>query len=334
MEDRIRDYLQFRMPEAGDIVVTNVEKVIGGSSRETISFEAQWSEQGRQISRSLIIRMDPTASLLESDRELEFRVMQSLESTSIPVPKTYWLELDEKWLGKCFFIMEKVPGNATPFRTGLFAPENATLRSEVAKQWVEILVHIHTVDWKELGLSFLGVPEVGTDCAQREIEKWEEVIDKHKLEPQPILTEALLWLKKNKPETEHITLLHGDFKQDNILFKDEKITAILDWEMTHLGDPMEDLGWACIGWYRQDTPLICGLIERHEFFRSYQELSGIKVDESKILFYEVLGNVKMIAICLTGVRSFSEGKNYDLILGLIGLLLPKLESDLANLLGF
>jgi len=178
MEDRIRDYLKFRMPEAGDISVTNVEKVIGGSSRETISFEAQWSEQGHQISRSLIIRMDPTASLLETDRELEFKVLQSLESTPVPVPKTYWLELDEKWLGKCFLIMEKVPGNATLFRTGLFAPEDAALRAKIAKQWVEILTHVHTVDWKGLGLSFLGVPKPGTDNARREIDKWEKVIDK------------------------------------------------------------------------------------------------------------------------------------------------------------
>ena len=334
MEDRIRDYLKSRLPEAGDISVSNVAKVIGGSSREIISFEAQWSEQGHQISRSLIIRMDPTASLLETDREVEFNVLRSLEATPIPVPRTYWLELDEKWLGKRFFIMEKVRGTATPFRMGLFAPEDAALRAKIAKQWVEILAHIHTADWKGLGLSFLGVPEPGTDCARRETDKWEKVIDKNKLEPQPILTEALLWLKRNKPETERITLVHGDFKQDNFLFEGEKITAFLDWEMTHLGDPMEDLGWACVGWYRQDTPLICGLLERREFFRSYEEMSGIKVDESKVFFYEVLGNVKMAAICLTGVRSFNDEKNRDPALGLLGLLLPKLEDDLANLLGF
>jgi len=168
----------------------------------------------------------------------------------------------------------------------------------------------------------------------REIDKWEKVIDKHKLEPQPILTEALLWLKRNKPETERITLVHGDFKQDNFLFEGEKITAFLDWEMTHLGDSMEDLGWACVGWYRQDTPLICGLLERQEFFRSYEELSGIKVDEQKVFFYEVLGNVKMAAICLTGARSFNDEKNRDPVLGLLGLLIPRLENDLANLLGF
>jgi len=334
MEDKISDYLKFRMPEAEDICVTKVEKVIGGSSRETMSFEAQWSEEGREISRSLIMRMDPTASLLESDRELEFRVMQSLESTPIPVPKMYWLELDEKWLGRCFFIMEKMPGTPTPSRMGLFAPEDAALRAKIARQWVEILAHIHTADWKGLGLSFLGVPEAGTECAGREIDKWEKVLEKHKLEPQPILTEGLLWLKKNKPEAERITLVHGDFKQDNFLFQDEKITTFLDWEMTHLGDPMEDLGWACIAWYRQNTPLICGLLEREEFFRYYEELSGIKVDERKVFFYEVLGNVKMAAICLTGAKSFSDEKSHDPILAILGLLVPRLESDVANMLGF
>lgn len=336
MEDKIRDYLKFKMPEAEALCVTRMEKVLGGSSRETMSVEAEWTEEGRKIARSFIIRRDPTASLLETDREMEFNVMQNLESTPVPVPKMYWLEPGEKWLERPFFVMEKMPGSSIPFlsRMRLFSPEDPALRVKIAKQWVEILAHIHTVDWKGLGLSFLGIPDTGTDCAKREVDKWGKVIDKHKLEPQPILTEGLLWLKRNKPEVERITLVHGDFKQDNFLYENEKITAFLDWEMTHLGDPMEDLGWACMEWWRQDTPLMCGLIEKEQFFRYYEDLSGIKVDEQKVFFYEVLGCVKMAAICLTGARSFSEGKTHEMVLGFLGLGVGRLEDNLANLLGF
>jgi aminoglycoside phosphotransferase (APT) family kinase protein len=333
MEDKIRDYLKFRMPQAEALCITKLEKIVGGSSRENISFEAEWTEEGRKIARSFIIRRDPVASLLESDREMEFRVLQSLESTPVLVPEVYWLEPDEKWLERPFVVMEKMPGIPTSFRMGLFAPEDPALRAKIAKQFVEILAQIHTVDWKGLGLSFLGVPEADTDCASREIEKWERVIDKDKLEPQPILTEALLWLKNNKPETERITLVHGDFKQDNFLYEDEKITAFLDWEMTLLGDPMEDLGWSCMEWWRQNTPLICGLLEKDEFFRYYEELTGIKVDERKVFFYQVLGCVKMTAIILTGVRSFTDGRSHDLALGFLGFLVSRLENELANLLG-
>jgi len=334
MEDKIRDYLKFRMPQAETLCVTGVGKITGGQSRETISFEAQWTEEGREITRSLIIRMDPTASLLESNRDMEYGVLASLESTPVLVPKVYWLEDDEKWLGRPFFIMEKLPGTTTPNRLGLFAPENPELRAKIAEQWVKILAHIHTADWKGLGLSFLGVPEAGTDCATREIDKWEKVIDKHKLEPQPILTEALLWLKNNKPEAERITLVHGDYKQDNILFENEKITAILDWEMSHLGDPMEDLGWSCMAFYRQDTPLICGLLEREKFLQYYEDFSGIKVDERNVFFYGVLANVKMAAIILTGVRSLSDERTRDVVLGYLGFFVSRLEDDLANQLGF
>jgi len=334
MEDKIRDYLKSRMPEAEALSVTEVAKIMGGESRETISFEAQWTEEGRKIARSLIIRMDPTASLLESNRDMEYGVLASLESTPVLVPRVYWLEPDEKWLGRPFFVMEKVPGTTTPNRLGLFAPENPELRAKIAEQWVKILAHIHTVDWKGLGLSFLGVPRAGTDCARREIDKWEQAINKHKLEPQPILTEALLWLKNNKPETERITLVHADYKQDNILFENEKITAILDWEMSHLGDPMEDLGWACMGFYRQDTPLICGLLEKEEFFRYYEDFSGTKVDERRVFFYEVLASVKMAAIIITGVRSFSDERSRNLTLAFLGSFVSRLENDLANQLGF
>ena len=92
MEDKLKDYLEFRMPEVTSLSVTGVTRIMGGESREIMSFEAQWSEQGRQIARTLIIRMDPVASLLESEREPEFRVIQSLEPTPIPVPKAYWPE--------------------------------------------------------------------------------------------------------------------------------------------------------------------------------------------------------------------------------------------------
>ncbi|MBA7648766.1 putative aminoglycoside phosphotransferase [subsurface metagenome] len=334
MEDKIRDYLKFRMPKAENLSITNLQTVVGGTSRENIAFEAEWTEEGRKIARSFIIRRDPTASLVETDREMEFRVLQSLESTPVPVPKMYWLERDEKWLERPFVVMEKMPGTPTSARMGLFAPEDPELRAKIANQFVEILANIHAVDWKGFGLAFLGVPEAGTDCACREIDKWEKVIDKDKLEPQPILTEALLWLKNNKPEIEQITLVHGDFKQDNLLFENEKITAFLDWELTHLGDPMEDLGWSCMEWWRQDTHLICGLLEKEEFFRQYENLSGIKVDEQKVFFYQVLGCVKMTAIILTGIRSFSEGRSHDITLGLLGLLVPRLENELAKLLGF
>jgi len=336
MEDKIRDYLKVKMPKAEDLRITNFQKIVGGSSRETVSFDAEWTEAGRKIVRGFVIRRDPVASLLETDREMEFRTLQCLESTSVPVPKVYWLEHDEKWLERPFCVMEKMPGSPIPpmSRMRLFAPEDPELRSKIAKQWVEVLAQIHTLDWKKLGLSFLGVPGPGTDAASREIDKWEQVIEKHKLEPQPILTEALLWLKNNKPEAERITLVHADFKQDNLLYENDKLTAFLDWEMTHLGDPMEDLGWSCMGWWRQDTSLICGLMEKDELFRYYEELSGIKVDEQKVFFYQMLGCVKMTAIILTGVRSFTDGKSNDITLGLLGLVMCLLENELANLLGF
>lgn len=336
MEDKIRHYLKFRMPQAEDLCIIKLEKIVGGSSRETISFDAEWTEEGHKIARSFVLRRDPVASLLETDREMEFGVLQCLESTPVPTPKVYWLEQDEKWLERPFCVMERMPGSPIPAmsRMRLFAPEDPDLRAKIAKQWVEVLAQIHTLDWKGLGLSFLGVPEAGTDAARREIDKWEQVIDKHKLEPQPILTEALLWLKNNKPEAERITLVHADFKQDNLLYENDKLTAFLDWEMTHLGDPMEDLGWASMGWWRQDTDLICGLIEKEELFRYYEELTGIKVDERKVFFYQMLGCVKMTAIILTGVRSFTDGRSHDITLGLLGLAMCLLENELANLLGF
>ena len=139
MEDKIRDYLKFRMPGAEALSVSGAGKITGGQSRETIAFEAQWTENGRKTAGSFITRMDPTASLLESNRDMEYGVLASLESTPVPVPRVYWLEPDEKWLGRPFFIMERLPGVTTPSRMGLFAPENPDLRAKIAEQWVKVL---------------------------------------------------------------------------------------------------------------------------------------------------------------------------------------------------
>ena len=334
MEDIIRDYLQFRMPGAENIAISNFEKMVGGSSRETLCFNAEWTEGGRRTESSLVIRRDPVASILECDRDVEFRLMQSLESTPIPSPKMHWVEQDEKWLERPFMIMERLPGICHPGRVGLLAPEDPALRAKIADQFVQILSHIHTTDWKALGLSFLGCPDTGTDCASRAIEKWEKVIDEQKLEPRLVLTEGLLWLKNNKPETERITLVHGDFKQDNFLYEGEELTAMLDWEMAHLGDPMEDLGWACMWCWRGGDPLVCGLMDKEEFFQRYQELSGIEVDRQKVFFYQVLGCIKFSAIMLTAGRAFYEGKSLNAAHAVMGTFQLGMENEMARLLGF
>src|SRR5262249_9036435 len=192
MSERLTTYLQTQMPAARDVVVSNLERKSGGASRETWAFTARWSENARPTGGDFILRRDPTGSLLESDREREFAGMRAVHGHGMPVPRMLWLELDPEWLERPFFVMERVDGVAP---VGTF-PEgySAAVQARITQQFIDILARIHTLDWRALGLASLGVPEAGTAAARTQVEHWERIYRQERLEPHPILEEALRWL--------------------------------------------------------------------------------------------------------------------------------------------
>jgi aminoglycoside phosphotransferase (APT) family kinase protein len=329
--ERLANYLSAKIPGARDVVVIGLERKSGGASRETWAFTARWTENGQPGSGDFILRRDPTGSLLESDRAREFRVLQALHDSGIPVPRMHWLELDGKWLERPFFIMDRVPGIAPvgTFPAG-YPPQ---VQARVTEQFVDILARIHRLDWRGLGLDFLGAPAPGTEAASTQVGHWHGIYRQERMEPHPILEEAFLWLAAHLPSTDHITLVHGDYRSGNYLFTDDgTVTAMLDWEMVHLGDPMEDLGWACMKFW-SGRGLAVGLTTRSDLLARYTAASGIPVDEGRVFFYEVLGTVKMAVIALTGVRSYCDGKTHEASMPLVAFLVPRLLHDLVEQLG-
>jgi aminoglycoside phosphotransferase (APT) family kinase protein len=328
MTEQLASYLRARMPEARDVTVTDLERKSGGASRETWAFTARWTENGRPKDGEFILRRDPTGSLLESDRAREFQVLNALYESGIPVPRMYWLELDGKWLDRPFFIMERLPGQAP---VGTFPPGfPPAVQARVADQFIDILARIHRLDWRAHGFESLGVPELGVDPARTQVGHWHRIYKQERIEPHPILEEAFVWLSTHLPAADRITLVHGDYRSGNYLFTDDgTVTAMLDWEMVHLGDPMEDLGWACMKFW-SGRGLVVGLTTREDFLTRYTRASGIPVDAPRVFFYEVLGTVKMAVIALTGVRSFCEGKTHEASMPLVGFLVPRLLRDLTE----
>ncbi len=332
MEEAIKSFLAGQLPGAEDLTVRDVRKGSYGASMETFYLTAAWKEGDREVTREMVLRRTPEAGLLESDREREYRILRALEGTPVPVPKTYGFSDDPAVLERPFFIMEKKEGFVTPsFQR--FGGGNEALREQMSKEVVRTLAEIHKVDWRKQGLDFLGVPSEGTGYAAQEVAAWKGVLDKALLVPEPILTLALQWLEENLPSRTHTTLLHGDYKIDNILYGQEKVEAVLDWEMANLGDPLEDVGWFCMKYYEVDG-LLNGIIERQAFLDLYEELSGIPVDPESLRFWEVLADVKMAAITLTGVRGYVEGRISSNVMAILALLLPKLLADIARLLDF
>ncbi len=331
IQEQLTAYLQHKMPQAEALVVSNVARIPGGASRETWSFDATWRESGRQVSRAFVVRRDPTASLLETERDIEFRVYQALNGTDIPVPPVYWLERDPRWLERPFFVMGRLDGQTEP---ALLVARDPATRAELGRQAAEILARIHRLDWRKLGLDFLGVPPSPARCAELEIDKWRSVLEKDAIEPQPALALALRWLRRHKPIAGRVCLVHADYRTGNFLYDDASIRGILDWEMVHLGDPMEDVAWFCLRMWRwAGDEKVGGLLDRQEFYRLYEQYSGIPVDPEAVRFWEILGNVKLATIFVTGVRSYCEGRSSDILLALTSRLSAGIEQEALALMG-
>jgi aminoglycoside phosphotransferase (APT) family kinase protein len=332
-EDRLVAYLQHKMPQAEGLAVSNITRIPGGASRETWSFDAHWKEGGRDETRGLVIRRDPGASVLETERYVEFRVYQAVHGKGIPVPEVYWLEEDPRWLERPFFVMARVKGETSP--QVLTSEQYAPLWPKIARQKGEILGRIHNLDWQSLGLDFLGVPPSPAHCADMEIEKWESIMRRDALEPQPALEFALSWLKRHKPVAQRVCLVHADYRTGNFLVDEEGlIHGVLDWEMVHLGDPMEDVAWVCLrAWRWARDGRIGALMDREEWYRLYEECSGISVDREAVHFWEVLGNLKLAVIFLTGARSFCEGRTSEIMLVTTRHINAEIEDEILNLIG-
>jgi aminoglycoside phosphotransferase (APT) family kinase protein len=309
MEDiapRFAAYLQHRMPAVSNVEVSGLSRIYGGASRETYRLQATWEEGGRKIERPLILRRDPVASLIETERDLEYNAYRAFHPTGLPVPEPLFLETDLKWLDRPFFVMEQIVGSAAG---SAFNPDPYSAHAEkIGRQFWAHLGKIAGADPKAIGFADNLEEVAPADSWRRELDKWEKVIDEDELCPQPIARAAIRWMRRNPPApAEKISVVHGDYRTGNFLFNGEgEIKAILDWEMCHLGDPLEDVAWAADPlWAFERAERPGGMIDREEAFRIWEGASGLKIDRKRLLWWEIFNSLKGLAIWI------SAGKEYD-----------------------
>ena len=324
--EQLARYLAAHMPGASGVRVENFDSISYGTAREHYSFDAAWVEHGREVSKSFVLLRDhdlppsvlPHYNVMadpltfwvqgKGDRQREFRILKCLESTAVAAPRAWFLEESGEWLERSFTIHERVAGQVIPSFT-LLGVEASAKRQAIAKQFVDSLAVIHAVDWKAGGLAALGVPEVGsrayadlmTACLERRV-------NVSVPQPQSELRPALDWMRGHTPGLQTVALCHGDYKTDNFLFEGEEITAILDWEFAHLGDPAEDLGAVCMGLHAVGD-LAMGLLPRQEFLAAYEAAAGSSVERERVLFWEIFYDVRMVSFCYTmaaGAKEFVE----------------------------
>lgn len=313
METRIAEYLSYRMPHASDVVVEDLARIYGGSSQETYRLRVRWTEGGAPVDRALILRREPPSGLVVAERDLEYQVYRALEGSSIPVPKAYFLELDGRWLERPFFIMDMCAGKAG----NPMAPDDPYegKGDQVGRQFYRHLGTLAAIDHRAVGLQNLRNGQDSTRLWEKELNHWEGILDAAETFVDPIARAAIRWLRRNPPpEASKPAIVHGDYRSGNFLSTaDGTITAILDWEMCHIGDPLEDIGWSLDPFWPMTRHL-----SLDDGIAEWEAASGLTVDRKALDWWRLFAPVKALGLWTTAEASFTEGKSREMIVALTG----------------
>ena len=295
----VREVLGERGIQAGDLSLTLIP---GGASRETWLVEG---EGGRWV-----LRRDPKGSVSLVPIGNEYELTSLAREARVPVPEPIAYEPDGGRFGTAGMLVSFMDGTSVAPRI-LRKPEYERARGALAAQLGEALARVHSVEPATLD----GVlPRPTGDPALDQIVEWERQLDEVG-EALPAVELGLRWLRANTPEPAEPRLVHGDFRLGNFIVDDRGLVALIDWELAHLGDPAEDLGWLCIRSWRfgnDDLP-VAGLGRLDEFAAAYEAAGGAPLDRDRVRYWEAFGNVKWAVICarqahdhLTGVRRSHE----------------------------
>jgi aminoglycoside phosphotransferase (APT) family kinase protein len=314
---RLKAWLRPRLPDAQDLQVGELARIFGGASRQTYRFRLSYRQDGRPVERRLILRRDPADSLIDTQRRIEFAAYRAFEgSAAVPAPKMLWLEEDPTPLGGAFFIAEEIAGfQSSPML--LFTLDYLGTHELLAARKWSILGEIARADVETLGVLEVMEPVAPDACWRRELDHWEAILDADEVAPQPIIRAAIRWLRAHPPPpAQKIALVHGDYRTGNFLFDTEgDIHGVLDWEMAHLGDPLEDLGWSLNSiWCFARDERRGGLATRDQAIAIWERASGLVADPEALRWWELFNCVKGQGIWVSSAKAWLDGANREPIL--------------------
>jgi aminoglycoside phosphotransferase (APT) family kinase protein len=296
------------------VTIENLSRIPGGASRETYRFDARVGDR----LRALILRRDPVGSLIDTDRQTEFLAYQTAFGR-LPVPEPIALEPDGAELERPFFLMERIDGGivASPFALLPFGAH----AEAIGTAFFQSLGQLAAIDPLGTPIGDALPSPAPQDCWRVALDYWSGVIDKDEAHPQPIVRAAVRRLRRNPPPAaQAVRIVHGDYRSGNIMHDGAgKILAILDWEMAHLGDPIEDLGWAFDPiWNHSEPDAVCGMLPQARAIALWEAASGLRVDPAAMRWWGLFNAVKGQAIWTSAAREYRQNGCTDPILGISG----------------
>jgi aminoglycoside phosphotransferase (APT) family kinase protein len=302
--------------------IEGLRQLSGGASRESWSFDVI-TDAGRR--QGLVLRRDPVGYTGQSERALEFDLLRAARAGGVAVPAVWFLLEPGHGLGSGF-VMERVEGE-TIARKILRDDAYAAARPRLARQCGEQAARIHALDPATL-------PSLAVDSPSDQLARYRELLDDFG-EPHPAFELGLRHLGERVPAPPaELRLVHGDFRNGNFVIGPDGLRAVLDWELAHLGDPVEDLGWLCVKSWRFGVrdQRVGGFGETDDLLRGYRDAGGGEVDPDTLWWWEAFGTLKWGVICQVQAFTHLHGTVRSVELAALGRRVAEMEWDLLEML--
>ncbi len=333
-EGRLANYLRGQLPGSDQPLA--VRQFGGGAANLTYLLDYG--------DHTYVLRRPPLGKVARSAHDMgrEYRVLSVLHEQFPPAPRAFLYCDDQAVIGAPFFVMERREGIVV--RRTLPAPFAALpdASRRLSEQLIQTLASFHAVDYEALGLGDLGQPD---GFVNRQIEGWYRRWLKAKTHVLPEMDVVFRWLLDNQPQTSSYSLVHNDYKLDNVMFAPndpDQIVAVFDWDMCTLGDPLSDLGALLTYWsepsdppYMQATAMMpvgdFGFMTRSELVAAYADHSGRPVGD--IDFYHTLGLFRLTVIVAQIFIRYQRGQTQDSRFAALETMIPLLAQRAVEVAG-
>jgi aminoglycoside phosphotransferase (APT) family kinase protein len=269
--------------------------------------------------REYVLRRAPLGPVAPKAHDMvrEYRVLNAVHPHFPPAPEVYLVCEDPAVIGAAFFLMERRRGIILRDRVPPEVSRHEDYATRISRAFIDCLLQLHAVDVEKFGLTSLGKPE---GFVERQVKGWSERWERARTEASPEMDRVMAWLAATVPPSGPPSLVHNDFKLDNVMLDEttpDRIEAVLDWEMTTVGDPLCDLGLTLCYWSSTLIPGTShqavttgpGWFSRDEFVAYYAEKSGR--DLFSLVWHEVLGVFKLAVILQQIYYRFWRGQTTD-----------------------
>jgi aminoglycoside phosphotransferase (APT) family kinase protein len=307
----------------GTSEVRDLTRLSGGASRETWAYDAVDAD-GSGL--ELILRRDPPGRAAAAVDECA--LLTEAARVGVAVPRVRF-ELDEDDGIGHGFVMDRIAGE-TLGRRIVHDDAHAGARTGFAEDCGRILAAIHGMDIER---SALRPPRDPSSFVTDQVSGYEQLLDGYDV-ARPVLELAMRWLRTHQPTLHEPTVVHGDFRVGNLIVGDDGVRAVLDWELAHVGDPAEDLGWLCVrSWRFGGHGRVGGIGSTTDLLAGYTAAGGRNLTEDDVRYWEVFGNLRWAVICVAQAFAHLNGDHRSVELAAIGRRVSEVEHDLMELLG-